>query len=261
AFFNNPVLAANFSGREGQDQAGQFVASNSFKHHAPSDFQPGGQDQRGFSKRVAVIQGIFDPSGEKLLKFKPVFRFPWPSQPISRPRTGPFVAEIIDTAGVVTRVTFDALLSEDSGRKRGPIRGFFEIMVPISPTREIASIRITDREGRRNFGAFKRSQPPRIRIVAPTTRAKLGEKTQVVWDARDPDTPQNQLVFQVAYSPNGGRSWVPVAVDVQGREATFDSTEIQRSKGNGVIRVFVSDGTNTAFADVTNLTTLTAKYK
>ena len=134
-------------------------------------------------------------------------------------------------------------------------------MVPVNPAQEIVSVRIIDRNGKLEYGAFKRSQPPSVRILTPTTGAKLGERTKVVWEARDPDTPGNQLVFQVAYSPNGGRSWVPVAVDVQGREATFDSTEIQRSEGKGMIRVFVSDGLNTAFADVAKLTTYAAKYK
>ena len=58
------------------------------------------------------------------------------------------------------------------------------------------------------------------------------------------------------------RSWVPIAVDVPGSERSivFNSTEIQQSKGNGVIRVYVSDGLNTEYADVTKLTPKAAKY-
>ncbi len=41
---------------------------------------------------------------------------------------------------------------------------------------------------------------------------------------------------------------------------TFNSTEIQQSLGNGLIRVFVSDGLNTAFADVSELTPLDAQF-
>jgi hypothetical protein len=51
-------------------------------------------------------------------------------------------------------------------------------------------------------------------------------------------------------------------VDVPGtaKSLVVDTTEIQQSRGNGVIRVFVSDGLNTAFADVTNLSTVFALY-
>jgi hypothetical protein len=70
----------------------------------------------------------------------------------------------------------------------------------------------------------------------------------------------DDLQFQVAYSPDGGESWVPLAVDVRGTGVTVNTTEIQESRGNGIIRVFVSDGLNTAFADVEELTTSAAQY-
>ncbi|MCI0692305.1 hypothetical protein L0337_09915 [candidate division KSB1 bacterium] len=68
------------------------------------------------------------------------------------------------------------------------------------------------------------------------------------------------MLYQLAFSPDAGRSWVPIGVDVKRTSFTFNSTEIPRSQGNGVIRVFVSDGLNTAFADVSGLTTTAAKY-
>ena len=259
-FFLGSAALASLSGADSDadNAALAFTNNDSFSNHAEENQTQ--ENRRGFSRRVAVIQGIFDPSGERLLRLEPVFRFPWPSRPTPQPRTGRFVAEILDSAGVVTQTVFDAFLSEDSGKRHAPVRGFFEVMVPVNPDREIVSVRITDNRGRREYGAFKRSRPPQVRIISPANGERLGQKTRVVWDARDPDTPVNQLVFQVAYSPNGGSTWVPVAVDVQGKEATFDSTQVQRSRGNGMIRVFVSDGLNTAFADVGKLTTLYAKY-
>jgi len=215
------------------------------------------------SPRVAVIQGIFSREGDRLLTFKPVFRYPWASQPTSRPRDAPsnYVAEVTLEGGEVIRAQFDALQFEDGERKGGPFRGFFEVMVPVDPNREIVSVRITDLQGQREFGSVRRSQPPTINIVSPQPGGALGERTEVSWEAKDPDTPPDQLMFQVAYSPDGGRTWVPVAVDVRGRSATFDSTEIQGSDGSGAIRVFVSDGLNTAVAEVGKLSTRAAKYK
>jgi hypothetical protein len=142
------------------------------------------------------------------------------------------------------------------------IYGFFEVMVAVSPNREINTLRITDATGQREFASLKRSEPPTIRIVTPSEGAQLGEKTEVQWEVADPDTPLDQLLLQVAYSANGGENWVPIAVDVNGTEKgiTFDSTLIQQSKENGVIRMFVSDGLNAAFADVQRLVTTAAKY-
>jgi hypothetical protein len=67
-------------------------------------------------------------------------------------------------------------------------------------------------------------------------------------------------MYQLAYSPNGGRNWVPIGVGIRATSFTFNSAEVQRSEGSGAIRVFVSDGLNTAFADVTGLTPAAAKY-
>jgi hypothetical protein len=41
---------------------------------------------------------------------------------------------------------------------------------------------------------------------------------------------------------------------------SFDSTEIQKSGGRGLIRIFTSDGLNTSFADVTGLSTSAARF-
>jgi hypothetical protein len=233
-----------------------------FFNHAVFGGAADTEDQAKPSERVAVIQGIFDPKGERLVSFKPVFRYPWPSQPTSRPRNAQvrYVAEVTDDGGNTTRVQFDATNPEDTKEGR-EIQGFFEVMVPVPANREIVSVRITDLDGRKEFGVQKHSKPPTVRIVSPQPGAQLGEKTEVVWEATDSDTRPDQLMFQVAYSYDGGRSWVPVAVDVRGKSATFDSTEIPMSDGNGVIRVFVSDGLNTAFAQVEKLTTSAAKYK
>lgn len=47
----------------------------------------------------------------------------------------------------------------------------------------------------------------------------------------DPDTPSSLLQYQIAYSPNGGASFVPIAVDLRATSFTFDSTQIQRAPG------------------------------
>lgn len=221
------------------------------------------QQERRFSERVVVLQGIFDLKGRELLYLEPVFRFPWLSQPSSLEQTGLFTAEVTDESGIVTTVSFDALVGDDSGGPDEKHIGFFEVMVPVSPQLEVVSVRITDARGERVFGGFfETSKPPEIIIVGPEEKAELGKETKIAWEVRDPDTSKSDLMYQIAYSPDGGQSWVPVAVDVPGTESSvvFNSTQIQESRGRGVLRVFVSDGLNTAFADVSGLTTLAAEY-
>jgi hypothetical protein len=211
------------------------------------------------AERILVVQGIFDPTGRELRSLKPAFRFPWLSQPTSRRQKGRYAVEVTDDAGSEIRIRFDPLVADDAGNTQN---GFFEVMVPIAARREAASLRITNAQGWRDYGGFKRSKPREIEIIEPKPGAELGKETKVAWKVSDLDTPSEQLMYQLAYSANGGRSWVPIAVDVPGSERSivFNSTEIQQSKGNGVIRVYVSDGLNTEYADVTKLTPKAAKY-
>jgi hypothetical protein len=231
------------------------------------------------SARVLVVQGIFDPTGARLLRLKPAFRYPWASQPTLRPfvpipdvalpeqillpeqitQVG-FAAEVIDSAGAVTRMPFDPSVADDAGNVTF---GFFEVMVAVPPEREVASLRITDTQGVRTYGVLRRvSTPPTISVAEPRPRQHLGHKTDVAWHVGHAHIAVEHLLYQVAYSPDGGQSWVPLAVDVPGTATSVvvDTTEIQQSNGNGVIRVFVSDGLYTAFADVTNLSTPAALY-
>ena len=220
-------------------------------------------DARDFSARVLVIQGIFDPTGRELRQLKPVFRYPW----LSRPTVPPppveietlqeneelFTAQVIDISKNVISVPFNPRVADDPDRVEEEEKpGFFEVMIPLS--NEVASLDIFNISGVR-VGGFVGSLPPTIQIVSPRPGATIDRETRVVWEAKDPDTPMDQLLFQVAYSPDNGRSFVPVAVDQTGNKAIFDATQVAPSRGTGLIRVFVSDGLNTSFADVAKLST------
>jgi hypothetical protein len=220
-----------------------------------------GGDKGKPQQRVAVIQGIFNRSGDSLIYLEPIFRFPWLSQQtITRAQETPYSVSITDNTGAVSQTSFNSLLGDDANKKEQ--FGFFEVMVAIPANREIVGLQILDSKNpQRVFGGFKRSAPPKITILEPGTGAKIDKRTTIKWEATDPDTPLGDLLFQAAYSPDGGRNWVPIGVDIKGTSFTFDSNEIQASKENGIIRVYVSDGLNTAFADVTKLVTTAAIYK
>ena len=97
------------------------------------------------------------------------------------------------------------------------------------------------------LGRFGESAPPEIAILSPVEGAVLGDTTLISLAVVDGGTAPSDQMFNVAYSPNGGGSWVPLAVNVPGTktELEVDTREISRSEGNGIIRVFVSDDLNT----------------
>ena len=199
---------------------------------------------------VAVIQGIFDRRGRKLLRLKPVFRYPWLSQPTPSQREGRYVA-IVRTSAGVQKVAFQPQVQDDPEREVTSF-GFFELMVPASGV--VSEVRISDRSGRQIYGRLIRSKAlPRIAIVSPRPNSKLGPNTRIAWKASDSDTPTQRLIYQVAYSPDGGRTFVPAGVDLKLPRLVFDARQFQKSSGQGLIRIFVSDGLNTSFADIRGL--------
>jgi len=275
----------------GQLTNSAWVDTTTYSFFLNSNILSASPDTGSPDQEVLVIQGAFDRAGQTLVFLEPVFRFPWLSQPFQQPPIGvgpppeppiiiespiislgvvegrqaqslPFAVQVTDVTGGVTTTPFNALLGDDSEE---PLQfGFFEVMVALeNPNLEVASLRITSADGAFVFGELNRSQPPVITIVAPQAGAALGEQTEVIWEVSDPDTLDDELQYQLAYSPDGGQTFVPIAVDVPGsqRSIVFNSTEIQQSLGDqGLIRVFVSDGLNTAFADVSNLTTTAAQF-
>ena len=216
------------------------------------------QVRKRMLRRVLVVQGEVTRDGRRLRRLEPAFRFPWLSEPSRPDRRGRYTLLIQPERGNPLTFRFDAFNLDDRSRK-APLRGFFEIMAPLQG--EVRSIAIRDRTTGKTLIKRSRSpRPPRVEILSPAPKSRLGRRTRISWRVTDPDTPSSLLQYQIAYSPNGGASFVPIAVDLRATSFTFDSTQIQKSPGRGVIRVFASDGLNTAFDDVTGLTPTAARY-
>jgi hypothetical protein len=209
-----------------------------------------GDIRKKAKRQVLVIQGQLDRKGARVLRLEPVFRYPWLSQPSPANARGNYVAEVVTTTGGVIRAPFNGGVHDDSRGDR-PAFGAFNVMVPAIG--DVASVRIVNRRTKRTLVAIKPSErPPTIAITAPRPRGKLTKRTTIRWKASDADTARSKLRYQIAYSRDGGRSFVPLGVDVSDSSLTFDAAQVRKSK-NALIRVFVSDGLNTAFADVGSL--------
>ncbi len=102
----------------------------------------------GANEGVLVIQGIFDPTGTKLVELKPVRHYARVSGPLPNQTQGRFVVRVLFAHGGVTNVYFDALVADDSA-SGGTVHGFFEVTVPAGG--EVESIRITDAADQKTF--------------------------------------------------------------------------------------------------------------
>jgi hypothetical protein len=93
---------------------------------------------------------------------------------------------------------------------------------------------------------------PKLSITSPRPGALLEGIATITWEsAHSHGAP---LTYQVAFSPDGGRSFVPLAVDLSETSVTFDAKGLPEARGEGIVRVFASDGMNTTYADVGGLT-------
>jgi hypothetical protein len=214
-----------------------------------------------FHNFVAIIQGIFDPWDPYLSELNPVFRYPWPSSPTpKRFQQGPFTLRLVDETGREYVQNFDATTFTEDPEGPETQFGAFQVGVPVDPNARIVLMQIYD--GQRLLASMQGSKEPTIEILSPQPGDSLGEMTTIAVQIEDSDTDPSLMMINAAYSPDDGESWVPIAVQLPGTTTEFEvnTTEIQRSDGEGVIRVFVSDGLNTAYADAVDLTPKQAIY-
>lgn len=209
--------------------------------------------------RIALVQGIFDSAGWELLDLNPVFRYPWPSAPTPEERQqGPFLLRLVDEFGQEYLQNFDATMFTEAEEGPETAFGAFQVRVPVDPNARIALMEIY--RGEQLLMTRRGSAPPEIEILSPSAGESLGESTVIEVAIEDPDTAPTDLSMNVAYSHDGGETWVPLQVFVPGDENRFevDTTRIRRAVGQGMIRVFVSDGTNTSWAEIDLLSTSAA---
>jgi hypothetical protein len=219
---------------------------------------PAGSTPDEADKNVMVIEGVVAPTEQEPFELNPVFRFPWRSVPGEGERDGRYLAVATARDGTRIEKPFDAVIEDDCTEDEAcePTLGQFEVMLPAPPG--IVSLEIVDTESDEVVAALERSDaPPKVRIVAPKRGERLGRTTKLDWRGIDPDS--RGLAYMVAYSPDGGDDFVPLGVDLTESELTFDSTQIERSR-RGVLRVFASDGLNTAWADVKGLRVAAGKF-
>lgn len=93
---------------------------------------------------------------------------------------------------------------------------------------------------------------PTIRLLSPKQGEALKDRKLIQWQAADKDG--DDLRFSLQYSPDGGKTFVPLAVNVTGQEFVLDPSQIPGSRGGkGLIRLIATDGLNTATTEINTL--------
>jgi hypothetical protein len=115
----------------------------------------------------------------------------------------------------------------------------FTVRVPVAP----GTTKVALRRGNRELASRTATKnAPAVTIASPKPGDSWNGSRTVEWTATDADN--DPLNYAVQYSPDGGRSWYPLAVDATDPRHTVDSKAL--APGNQVyVRVLASDGLNT----------------
>jgi len=182
-----------------------------------------------------VFSGVLSSAG-KVESFR-VLRKLVASPPVKR---GDFSLVMRGKDGKILRtVPFNGLAADDKAGRRG-----FLVSTPFEPALGAVEIR----EGQRSLFERKASAArPEIQLSSP----KGGEiwrqgKQKIAWLLRDADG--DKLETFVAYSADGGKSWLPIGL-VDGRTTSIDVDVANLAPTNAaLVYVAVSDGLNTSAA-------------
>ncbi len=83
------------------------------------------------------------------------------------------------------------------------------------------------------------NNPPEVTVTFPNGGEALSGRQTFTWDAYDADG--DSLLYDVLYSPDGGQSWLPLAVRLAEPDYTFYTSQVLPSD-NALIRVIANDG-------------------
>jgi hypothetical protein len=178
------------------------------------------------------VTGLIDEAGRATLN--PVYRLQGPRELTQSDPAGEFAIQVHTSAGQTElRFTADAQ-AEDA---HGPIGRAFALAIPNDPNIMALSVlrngQVQDRIAR------SPSAPVAGFAAAPGV---LSGPATLGLNAADADG--DRLTYSVQYSPDGGRTLIPVAVSETGTQFTLDTQYLPAST-NGFLRLLITDGLNT----------------
>jgi len=121
----------------------------------------------------------------------------------------------------------------------------FALVVPAMT--DVHSIALLS-EGRELTRMVRSPNRPMVRFTSPSRNGQILQgRVPIRWEATDPDG--DPLTFYLQYSRDGGKTFVPVAVNLTRTEFMLDTSRIAGGQ-TALLRLFATDGLNTAMAQV-----------
>ncbi|MBN1422422.1 MAG: hypothetical protein JXP34_26840, partial [Planctomycetes bacterium] len=208
---------------------------NLFDRFPPSSSSKGMPESMDEIGTVFYIAGRVRDDGTG--KLDPLLVLPGiPDEPAGR--EGEYAIEIRDAEGGLLRaIPIPVSFLNPDGR---PIDTYyFRFQTP--EVRGAASVALL--RGRQVLDAvFVSSNAPEVSLISPNGGERWSGVHPVIWEAGDAD--RDPLRFDVYYTPDGGRRWIPVASGIEGDSIEVDSTILPGGSG-ARIRVIATDGFHT----------------
>jgi hypothetical protein len=109
---------------------------------------------------------------------------------------------------------------------------------------ETAKIELRDRQGRVLAARSVSPSYPTVRLIAPNGGEgwRTGDRHTIRWEASDADG--DALTFSLALSADGGETWMPIGIDLEGNRYSVDTSALMEGT-SFVVRVRATDGVNT----------------
>jgi hypothetical protein len=126
----------------------------------------------------------------------------------------------------------------ETPRGRGVSLGPF--VIPVGVPGDVQSLIIRDHRGKTVLKRTASTRRLAVVITSPRPGARVAGRTTLRWGLHSAAS-RSKARFVAAYSPNAGRSWLPLGVGLRGSRLKFDADRLPPST-NGRIRVVATDG-------------------
>jgi hypothetical protein len=201
------------------------------------------------STTYVIVRGVVRPSGATWIA--PLERVDL-NNPVALPPGSDYCLALRDSLGTILDTACFGISWVDYETGQAKESASFVASLPNNPL----ATQVVLFKGNEILGRLDAStHPPIVKVITPNGGA-IASNVRVTWIGSDLDG--DSLTYSLYFSPDGGASWQPLAMNSPLAEDEVDTT-LLRGTNNGRFRVTVSDGFNTAQDESDAPLTLLAK--
>jgi hypothetical protein len=194
------------------------------------------------SGEYLFVTGVIDKEGRSTLN--PVYKLEGPINLTAADESGRYALIVEDAQGnPLYRLPFSVDFETDSESEASSAG--FSLAIPILGS--MARVVLT--QDGIVLDQIERSPSVPQAVFLPAANTLVGTNL-IAWNAVDPDG--DRLTYSLQYSPDGGNSFIPLAVNVTDPQILLSAEQLEKSE-NGILRLLITDGLNTTVVDKTGL--------